>query len=233
MSASVLWAFKQGGLLNKPQISISDSIAIKSNLSPVLQSCNKNDLLKSWVLIIWSMNFLIGFTTFPFQNYLSSYLRTELNFRVDYTAHIWTVIGVVGMFSGLAIGWLSDKIGLRVAMLLAYACIVFSALIFVYYPSGYWPIVAGVLFSTAFYPIFGLIPAYVSKQASSASCAVMIFGIANVMQGTGGMLGNYGFGLLASLSKTFTPIYGAIALVSMILILLTIKLPKTSLAITP
>ena len=233
MCVLVLWAFKQGGLLNKPQISISDSKAIESNLSQVLQSSNKKDLLKSWVLMIWSMNFLIGFSTFPFQNYLSSYLRTELNFGVDYTAHIWAVIGVVGMFSGLALGWLSDKIGLRVAMLLAYSCIVFSALIFVYYPSGSWPIVAGVLFSTAFYPIFGLIPAYVSKLATSTSSAVMIFGIANVMQGTGGMLGNYGAGLLASHSNTFTTIYGAIALVSMILMLLTIKLPKTSLAIAP
>jgi predicted MFS family arabinose efflux permease len=225
--ALVLWAFRQGGLLNKPQISITDSSAKELNLPS-----NKMALLKSWVLIIWSMNFLIGFSTFPFQNYLSSYLRTELSFGVDYTAHIWAVIGVVGMFSGLALGWLSDKIGLRVTMILAYICIVFAALIFVYFPSGFWPVIAGVLFSTAFYPIFGLIPAYVSKMASSTSSAVMIFGIANLMQGAGGMLGNYGAGLLATHSNSFTNIYSAIALVSIILILLTIKLPKTSLAIT-
>jgi predicted MFS family arabinose efflux permease len=159
MCALVLWAFKEGCLLNKPQISISDSSAKELNLPS-----NKKALLKSWVLIIWSMNFLIGFSTFPFQNYLSSYLRTELNFGVDYTAHIWAVIGAVGMFSGLALGWLSDKIGLRITMILAYICMVFAALIFVYFPSGFWPVIAGVLFSTAFYPIFGLIPAYVSKQ---------------------------------------------------------------------
>jgi hypothetical protein len=60
----------------------------------------------------------------------------------------------------------------------------------------------------------------------------MIFGIANVMQGAGGMLGNYGAGLLATQSNSFTNVYGAIAFVSIILILLTIRLPRTSLAIT-
>ncbi|WP_419710570.1 hypothetical protein [Pseudomonas sp. NFX224] len=113
-------------------------------------------------------------------------------------------------------------------MLLVYACVVIAALIFVFYPSGYWLLVAGVLFSTAFYPIFGLILAYVSKLASSASMAVAIFGIANVMQGTEGVLGNYGAGLLASHSGTFSGVYGAIGLVGGILIVLTIRLPTES-----
>ncbi|ERI52127.1 hypothetical protein N878_00915 [Pseudomonas sp. EGD-AK9] len=73
------------------------------------------------------------------------------------------------------VGWLSDRTGLRAAMFLVYGCVVMAALIFVIQPSGYWPLVAAVLFSTAFYPIFGLIPAYVSKVASSSAIAVSIF----------------------------------------------------------
>lgn len=184
-------------------------------------------LMQPWVLTVWSMNFLIGFSTFPFQNYLSSYLRTELGFAVERTAQIWAVIGFVGMFAGLAVGWLSDRVGLRAAMLLVYFNVALAALIFVFHPMGYWPLLAGILFAIAFYPIFGLIPAYVSKMASTTALAVTIFGIANIMQGVGGMIGNYCAGLLASASGTFVGVYGAICVVAVLLAGLTLRLPKT------
>jgi predicted MFS family arabinose efflux permease len=184
------------------------------------------EALQGWVYKVWSMNFLIGFSTFPFQNYLSSYLRTELGFGVEYTAQIWAGIGFVGMFSGLALGALSDRIGLRAAMLLVYACVASAAVILVVAPSGYWPLVAGLVFALAFYPIFGLIPAYVSKMAASAALAVTIFGIANIMQGVGGMLGNYCAGVLASLSGSFVAVYAVIAGVAVLLAGLTLCLPN-------
>lgn len=113
------------------------------------------EALQGWVYKVWSMNFLIGFSAFPFQNYLSSYLRTELGFGVEYTAQIWASIGFVGMFSGLALGALSDRIGLRAAMLLVYACVAAAALILAIAPSGYWPLVAGIVFAVAFFRSLG------------------------------------------------------------------------------
>lgn len=221
MAVLVLVVFKKGGLLNKA-VPKATAIVLENVALPSLRL----ELIKPWVLLIWSMNFLIGFATFPFQTYLSSYLRIELGFDVQYSAQVWAVIGFVGMFAGLGVGWLSDRTGLRAAMLLVYGCVVLAALIFVVSPSGYWPLVAAVLFSTAFYPIFGLIPAYVSKLASSSAMAVSIFGIANVMQGTGGMLGNYGAGLLANHNGSFSGVYAAISCVGVLLIVLTLKLPR-------
>ena len=226
IAAVVLWVFKRGGLLSKAPSAAAEPATVEGCTAQSQSADLKAELMKPWVLMVWSMNFLIGFATFPFQNYLSSYLRIELGFGVAYTAQIWATIGFVGMFAGLAVGWLSDRIGLRPAMLLVYACVALAALILVVQPSGYWPVIAAVLFSTAFYPIFGLIPAYVSKLASSTATAVAIFGIANVMQGTGGMLGNYGAGLLASQSASFSGIYAAIGMVAVVLIALTIKLPR-------
>lgn len=224
---AVLWVFKQVGLLSKISPSVAVSATGEVATPPKLKRADfQRELIKPWVLMVWSMNFFIGFSTFPFQNYLSSYLRTELGFGVEFTAQIWALIGIVGMFVGLAVGWLSDKIGLRVTMIFVYLCLIMSALILVTMPSGYWLMVASVLFSTAFYPIFGLIPAYVSKLAPSISIAVAIFGVANVMQGAGGMLGNYGAGLLASMSGTFTTVYSIVVIVGLVLIMLTAKLPK-------
>lgn len=228
MTGLVFAVFKKGGLIGQavPQADapVSAEVALPSL---------RMELIRPWVLLIWSMNFWIGFATFPFQTYLSSYLRTELGFGVQYSAQVWAVIGFVGMFAGLVIGWLSDRTGLRAAMLLVYGCVVLAALIFVIHPAGYWPLVAAVLFSTAFYPIFGLIPAYVSKLASSSAMAVSIFGVANVMQGTGGMLGNYGAGLLANHSGSFAGVYAAISGVGVLLIVLTLKLPREAPAAIP
>ncbi|MGQ7817241.1 MFS transporter [Metapseudomonas furukawaii] len=221
MAVLVLVVLKRGGLLDQALPS-----APTATTDEAASSSGRPGLIRPWVLLIWSMNFLIGFATFPFQTYLSSYLRTELGFDVQYTAQVWAVIGFVGMFAGLAVGWLSDRTGLRFAMYLVYGCVVTAALIFVVQPSGHWPLVAAVLFSTAFYPIFGLIPAYVSKLASSSAMAVSIFGIANVMQGSGGMLGNYGAGLLANHSGSFAGVYAVISGVGVLLIVLTLRLPS-------
>jgi MFS family permease len=190
------------------------------------QAVGRKALTQGWVLMIGSMNFLIGLSTFPFQNYLSSYLRTELHFDVAYTAGIWASIGFVGMFAGLALGWLSDRIGLRAAMLIVYFCVALAALILVIQPRGVWPLVAGILFAAAFYPIFGLIPAYVSKTASSTALAVTIFGVANILQGVGGMIGNFCAGLLASFSGSFVTVYAVIGLVALVLAILTLRLPR-------
>lgn len=217
LAAGVFLVFKRARLFAHKREDAGD---VRPGLSVLREA------LQGWVYKVWSMNFLIGFSTFPFQNYLSSYLRTELGFGVEYTAQIWAGIGFVGMFSGLALGALSDRIGLRAAMLMVYACVASAAAILVVAPSGDWPLVAGVVFALAFYPIFGLIPAYVSKMASSAALAVTIFGIANIMQGVGGMLGNYCSGLLASLSGSFVAVYAVIAGVAVLLAGLTLCLPN-------
>ena len=66
--------------------------------------------------------------------------------------------------------------------------------------------------------------------ASSSAMAVSIFGVANVMQGSGGMLGNYGAGLLANYSGSFAGVYATIAGVGAVLIILTLKLPTEATA---
>ncbi|KAB0495823.1 MFS transporter [Pseudomonas vancouverensis] len=223
VAAALVWlVFQRAGLLSRPTPA---QVPEREGLPSSRLFSRDSEIIKPWVLSVWAMNFLVGFSTFPFQNFMSSYLRTELGFSVDFTAQIWGTMGLVGMFAGLAVGWLSDRAGLRTAMLMVYGGVVAAALILVFYPQGYWPLIAGVLFSLAFYPIFGLIPAYVSKMATTPAMAVAIFAVANVMQGTGGMLGNYSAGWLASYSATFTGVYSSIAVVGLILMVITLRLP--------
>jgi hypothetical protein len=64
-------------------------------------------------------------------------------------------------------------------------------------------------------------------MATTSALAVTIFGIANIMQGVGGMIGNYCAGLLASVSGTFVGVYVAIGVVAVLLGGLTLRLPRT------
>jgi predicted MFS family arabinose efflux permease len=177
-----------------------------------------------WVLIIWFITFMNGFSTLPFQNYLAPYLREELGFDVNLAAQVWATIGFVGMFSGFVVGWLSDRTGVRLALLVCYVSIFLSCAILVAIPTGYLPLAAGTLFALAFYPIFGLVPAYVAKRTGGRQ-ATVIFGVANVTLGIGGMIGNYMGGIVTDLTGTFVWIYAAVAASMVVLTLISLLLP--------
>lgn len=182
-------------------------------------------IMMPWVLIIWSITFLNGFSTLPFQNYLSPYLREELGFAVEFAAWVWGVIGFIGMFAGFIVGWLSDRTGVRLALLFTYVCVLLASAILVLSPTETLVTGAGFLFAVAFYPIFGLVPAYVAKTASGAQ-AITVFGVANVTLGVGGMVGNYIFGVVASQTGTFMWIYVAIGASAVLLGILALMLPR-------
>lgn len=182
-------------------------------------------VLVRWVVIVWIMKFLNGFACMPFQNYLSPYLREGLGFDIGFAAQVWGTIGVIGMLAGFAVGWLSDRIGVRTSMLLCYGMFFVSAMLLVLAPVGYLPMVSGVLFALAFYPIYGLVPAYVSKSASGAA-ATVIFGVTNVTQGLGGIVGNYTAGFLKTLTGDFMWYYVVIAATTVVLGVLTMRLPR-------
>lgn len=185
-----------------------------------------------WVLLIWATMFLLGLSNSPFQNYLSAYLRNELHYDVVFAAQVWGVIGIVGMFAGLAMGWLSDKTSLRFTMLLIYLCILVAAVIFALGMSAFFLLCAGVLFALGFYPIFGLVPAYVSRLVVDENRAVMIFGVGNMCVGAGGMMGNYAGGLAAGLLGSFVWIYIGIAASALLLIVLLACLPRESMPLS-
>ncbi|MFE3598592.1 nitrate/nitrite transporter [Streptomyces sp. NPDC059142] len=182
-------------------------------------------VLVRWVVIVWTIKFLNGFACMPFQNYLSPYLREGLGFDIDFAARVWGTIGIIGMFAGFAVGWLSDRIGVRASLVMCYVLFFTSSVLLVIAPVGFLPMVSGVLFALAFYPIYGLVPAYVSKSASGAA-ATVIFGVTNVTQGVGGIVGNYTAGFLKNLTGDFMWYYVVVAVVAVILGFLTLQLPR-------
>jgi MFS family permease len=175
-------------------------------------------------LTVWAITFLNGFALLPFQTYLSPYLRDELGFPVTVAGQVWTVIGFVGMGAGFAVGALSDRIGIRASLVLTYALVLTASLLVALVPAEFAMIGAATAFALAFYPIFGLVPAYIGKTLSGAQ-ATMAFGIANVTLGLGGMLGNLLGGWSRTGTGTFVWIYLAVAAAALVLAALAAALP--------
>ncbi|MEJ2157688.1 MAG: MFS transporter [Desulfobacteraceae bacterium] len=190
----------------------------------IISSMNKDNISLTKV-IIWGILFLNGLSCIPFQTYLAPYMREELMFPVDIAGRIWSIIGFVGMGSGLAIGALSDKTGIRFALTLTYSLIGLAA-VMVCLHSGYHQLVfAGIAFGMAFYAIYGLVPAYIAKTTTPAQSTV-VFGIGNVAQGLGSMLGNFIGGWSKTVFGTFIWIYVSIALIAMFTIAMSWILPN-------
>ncbi len=174
-------------------------------------------------VVVWALLFLNGATYGPWQNFLSPYVRDELGMSVQFTGHLWSVIGFLGLWSGFAIGVLADKIGVRFSLLLSYVLLGGAGLL-VTAGGGGLILAAAVLFGLGFYAVFGLIPAYISKTATVAD-ATRIFGVANIMLGLGTAAGNFLSGVSRSLSGTFVWTYLAGAVIAAVGIVLIRALP--------
>jgi len=189
-----------------------------------ISGMNKGDISLTKV-IIWGILFLNGLSCIPFQTYLAPYIRDELMFPVDIAGRIWSIIGFVGMGSGLAMGALSDKTGIRFALTVTCSFVGLAA-VMVCLHGGYHQLAfAGIAFGLAFYAIYGLVPAYIAKTTTPAQSTV-VFGIGNVTQGLGSMLGNFIGGWSKSVFGTFMWIYVSIALIAMLTIAMSWLLPN-------
>lgn len=145
----------------------------------------------------------------PYQTYLSAFLQNEAGYTAETVAYVWRVLGVVGMVSGFAIGWLADRITVRLAMIVTYVVLAGSCglLINAIGGSSYAILyIAAVAFGMSFYAIFGLVPAYISHMYGQGNAA-LVFSFGNIALGCGGIVGNILGGSLKVATGSFEPIY--------------------------
>ncbi|UZJ58018.1 MFS transporter [Pseudomonas sp. KU26590] len=200
-----------------------------SDQSAAIAKKMSEDLETAWLTkslyVVWVLAFLNGVTLLPFQTYLSPFLRDELGLPVATTGFIWTTIGAVGMASGFLVGWIADRIGVRIALALCFASAgAASALVYGFdaIPIFY---LAAFLFAAAFYPIFGLVPTYIG-QIVHVSRLTQAFGIANVLIGLGGVCGNFLGGLTKDTTGSFSSVYAAVAMLLLLQVALVLMLKK-------
>ncbi|MDM8538346.1 MFS transporter [Desulfobacterales bacterium HSG17] len=200
---------------------VSPPKALKSQ--KIVPKVNK-EILSSTNLIIWLLLFFCGLSCIPFQTYLVPFIRDELMLSVKTAGQIWSTIGFIGMGGGFAIGALSDKTGIRFALTCTGFLLALAAVLICLHAAYYQLIIAGIAFGLAFYAIFGLVPAYISKTTKLEQSTI-VFGIGNFALGLGSMTGDFFSGLLKTISGTFLWTYVGAATIAVIIILLSRILP--------
>ncbi|MHC8509826.1 MAG: MFS transporter [Rhodospirillales bacterium] len=147
-------------------------------------------LPKGVTSVIMLMMFLNGMSCIPFQTYLSSFLFESYGLASDETATAWRLIGAVGMFAGFVMGFIADRITVKWTLTVVYCFLSVSTAVLLYAAAFDFAVyAAAVLFGLSFYPIFGLLPAYISHMYKSGA-ATLVFAFGSTALGTGGVVGN-------------------------------------------
>jgi MFS family permease len=103
---------------------------------------------------IWKLGavyFMFGFSYIIYMTFFVAYLTGEGGLTAQKAGWIFAVMGLFSIVSGVAWGWISDKLGRRYGFLLAYLTLSLACLIFAFWRSipGFYAsaIVFGVIMS--------------------------------------------------------------------------------------
>ncbi|MDZ4165308.1 MAG: MFS transporter [Smithellaceae bacterium] len=164
----------------------------------------------NWRLIyrsreIWQLGllyFLFGFSYIIMINFFSVYLIREAGLPERTAGYLWSTVGLLGIFSGLVWGNISDLIGRRLALSMVFAL---QGTCFAIFALGHGPFFH---WSTAL--LFGItafaIPAIIAAATGDfigARLAPAGLGMITVLFGIGQMLGPALAGYLADLTGTY------------------------------
>lgn len=185
-------------------------------------------LPKGLTAAILFMMFLNGLSCMPYQTYLSAFLQNEAGYPAQTAAHAWRIIGGIGMVSGFIIGWLADRITVRLGMIATYLVFAGSCGLLIHAAGGNsltTLYVATVSFGISFYAIFGLVPAYISHVYGPGSAA-LVFAFGNVALGLGGIVGNLLGGWFKVSTGSFVPAYSVMLGAALFCAILSALMPS-------
>ncbi|WP_217645590.1 MFS transporter [Oceanisphaera psychrotolerans] len=169
--------------------------------------------------------FLVGFTTMPFSNWLNTYLD-QLALPAALGGYTWTTVGITGMVAGVVTGWLADRNGHGVALMVIFSGFALGLLAFVYDPARF-ALVAGFGYGLMYFPMWGILAGWIG-QTYSSTATMQISGICMVTFGLGGTLGNLLAGYLRDTTGTLDAVFLTLAAASVLLVMLALWILSVS-----
>nr|WP_252979116.1 MFS transporter [Pseudomonas cyclaminis] len=143
---------------------------IKQSSAPSLRP-----VLRQWVnlcleypvaLHILLLSAFIGGISGPFLNFLSAFASGRLGANAEVTGSLWTLIGIGGVAGGLLLGALADRWGALRVMALSISAFGLAMLALLWQPSLNLTWLAAGLFALFYFPVWGLMAAYLSARLS-------------------------------------------------------------------
>ncbi len=167
---------------------------------------------------LWKLGcvyFMFGFSYVIYFTFFVAYLTNEKGLSPVSAGRIFAVLGIFSIFCGVIYGWISDILGRRAGLMIAYVTLALSYLIF-----AFWTDYAGYYLSAA---VFGMaafsiptIMAAASGDAVGGSLAPAAFGFITLFFGIGQALGPVFGGWMKDMTGSFNYAFIVSAAVSLL-----------------
>ncbi|RWL94330.1 MAG: MFS transporter [Mesorhizobium sp.] len=217
---SILYLFRHGIIEAPVEVRANMPDSDRSSVKKRLRAISNRQSMMIWLIMLAS-----GLSTYPFQTYISPFVRDELGFSVNLAGGMWSAIGFVGMWGGFAMGFIADRAGIRTALTICFLAMLVSSLLVFFHPNATSLVAAAALYGLAYFSMYGLFPAYISKSFDPTA-STTVFGVGNVLLGLSTTLGGFFGGFAKSVFGTFHPVYLSVSVVSLGLVLLTLFLKR-------
>ncbi|MBD8827725.1 MFS transporter [Pseudomonas sp. CFBP 13602] len=184
---------------------------IKQSSAPSLRR-----VLRQWVnlcmeypvaLHILLLSAFIGGISGPFLNFLSAFASERLGANAQITGSLWTLIGIGGVVGGLLLGVLADRWGALRVMALSISAFGLTMLALLWQPSLNLTWLAAGLFALFYFPVWGLMAAYLSARLSPMQ-SLQVVSLSMVGYGLGSATANWLCGWLLQATGQFGLVHG-------------------------
>ncbi len=184
---------------------------IKQSSAPSLRR-----ILRQWwklcveypvALHILLLSAFIGGISGPFLNFLSAFASERLGANAQITGSLWTLIGIGGVVGGLLLGSLADRWGALRVMALSIGAFGLAMLALLWQPSLNLTWLAAGLFALFYFPVWGLMAAYLSARLSPVQ-SLQVVSLSMVGYGLGSATANWLCGWLLQATGQFGLVHG-------------------------
>lgn len=170
---------------------------------------------------------LFGATYVVYATFIVTAMVNERGFGENTAGTFWAVVGGLSIFSGPLFGWLSDRLGRKIGMMVVYALFTISyVLVAADLPNSFLYASIGI-FGLAVWSIPTIMSAAVGDYTGPVR-AVKAFGFITLFFGAGQITGPAVAGFLADMTGTFSMAFWLCALLTASAILLTYFLKPPS-----
>ncbi|WP_050586016.1 MFS transporter [Pseudomonas syringae] len=158
-------------------------------------------------LHILLLSAFIGGISGPFLNFLSAFASERLGATAQITGSLWTLIGMGGVIGGLLLGSLADRWGALKVMALSISAFGLAMLALLWQPSLGLTWLAAGLFALFYFPVWGLMAAYLSARLSPVQ-SLQVVSLSMVGYGLGSATANWLCGWLLQATGQFGLVHG-------------------------
>ena len=149
----------------------------------------------------------IGGISGPFLNFLSAFASERLGANAQITGSLWTLIGIGGAVGGLLLGSFADRWGALRVMALSISAFGLAMLALLWQPSLNLTWLAAGLFALFYFPVWGLMAAYLSARLSPVQ-SLQVVSLSMVGYGLGSATANWLCGWLLQATGQFGLVHG-------------------------